>query len=343
MFFLWFFGVGSVDGFRSAFRFAPRSVLPVSPFSPSFAPPFRFVCSFGRVVEVVRAAVFGAGRLACRLAWRCVGAFVVCAVFVSSCSWALSVVSGFPFSSFGVSSVLSVSAGRGAFPVLRALGAGCGCGVVSSRPSFRVVVQCCRLVCVFLIGVSVSAFRLSCRRWRLVPPPRVGVSCRRIDVGVLFVRRLVSVLSCCAVFVSSFSRAVSSASRRCRHSVRVRPVGRVVWRRVWRRVVGAWRHGGAWLLDVGGAMFVATWRVVDRAVGGSVMPCRVAECAVSGTRNGTHGGTGSERVMRRFCQLVLAVCRTVAASWMDAGGRCAVGVVVVSSACLFFFLASRIG
>lgn len=44
--------------------------------------------------------------------------------------------------------------------------------------------------------------------------------------------------------------------------------------------------------------------------------------------------------MRRFCQLVLAVCRTVAASWMDAGGRCAVGVMVaaaVSSACLFFF------
>lgn len=86
VFFLWFFGVGIVDGFRSAFRFAPRPVLPVSPFSPSFAPPFRFVCSFGRVVEAVRAAVFGAGRLACRLAWRDVGAFVVCAVFVSSCS-----------------------------------------------------------------------------------------------------------------------------------------------------------------------------------------------------------------------------------------------------------------
>ena len=52
------------------------------------------------------------------------------------------------------------------------------------------------------------------------------------------------------------SRAVSSAFRRCRRSIRTRSVGRVVWRRVWRRVVGAWRYGGAWLLDVGGAMFV---------------------------------------------------------------------------------------
>lgn len=90
VFFLWFFGVGIVDGFRSAFRFAPRPVLPVSPFSPSFAPPFRFVCSFGCVIEAVRAAVFGAGRLACRLAWRDGGAFVVCAVFVSSFSRVVS-------------------------------------------------------------------------------------------------------------------------------------------------------------------------------------------------------------------------------------------------------------
>lgn len=65
MFFLWFFSVGIVDGFRSAFRFAPRPVLPVSPFSPSFAPPFRFVCSFGRIVGrfVWDGAVFGGGAV----------------------------------------------------------------------------------------------------------------------------------------------------------------------------------------------------------------------------------------------------------------------------------------
>ena len=34
---------------------------------------------------------------------------------------------------------------------------------------------------------------------------------------------------------------------------------------------------------------VAVWRVVECAVGGSVMPCRVAERAVSGTRDGTNG------------------------------------------------------
>ena len=178
VFFLWFFGVGIVDGFRSAFRFAPRPVLPVSPFSPSFAPPFRFVCSFGRVVEAVRAAVFGAGRLACRLAWRDVGAFVVCAVFVSSCSWALAVVSGFPFSPFGVSSVLLVSAGR----EVRCLSCECRsgrmrlrCGVVSfSRP-----VLASRL-CLFdwrpvpsrlLLVVAVVPFRVrlvGCVVWRRV-------------------------------------------------------------------------------------------------------------------------------------------------------------------------------
>ena len=111
----------SVHFARFVLRFALRSVL-------------RFVCSFWRIVEAVRAAVFGAGRSACRLAWRDDGAFVVCAVFVSSCSWALAVVSGFPFSSFGVSSVLLVSAGR----EVRCLSCECRsgrmrlrCGVVS--------------------------------------------------------------------------------------------------------------------------------------------------------------------------------------------------------------------
>lgn len=164
--------------FRPVPRFSPRPVLPVSPFSPSFAPPFRFVCSFGRVVEAVRAAVFGAGRLACRLAWRDVGAFVVCAVFVSSCSWALAVVSGFPFSPFGVSSVLLVSAGR----EVRCLSCECRsgrmrlrCGVVSfSRP-----VLASRL-CLFdwrpvpsrlLLVVAVVPFRVrlvGCVVWRRV-------------------------------------------------------------------------------------------------------------------------------------------------------------------------------
>lgn len=146
VFFLWFFGVGSVDGFRPVYRFAPRLAFPVSPFSPSFAPPFRFVCSFWRIVEAVRAAVFGAWRLACRLVWRDDGVFVVCAVFVSSCSWVLEVVSGFPFSPFDVSSVLLVSAGR----EVRCLSCECRSGRMRLR---RGAVPCCRPVCVFLIGV----------------------------------------------------------------------------------------------------------------------------------------------------------------------------------------------
>lgn len=76
----------------SSFRFSPcPSFLSSTRFArfvlrSALQSAFRFVCSFGRVVEAVRAAVFGAGRLACRLAWRDVGAFGVCAVFVSSCS-----------------------------------------------------------------------------------------------------------------------------------------------------------------------------------------------------------------------------------------------------------------
>ena len=123
-------------------------VSPLDPFCP-FRPSPRL--SLRPFVSFVRLGVswggsFGtgrclvAGRLACRLAWRDVGAFVVCAVFVSSCSWALAVVSGFPFSPFGVSSVLLVSAGR----EVRCLSCECRsgrmrlrCGVVSfSRPVF---------------------------------------------------------------------------------------------------------------------------------------------------------------------------------------------------------------
>lgn len=46
-------------------RFVLRFVLPVSPFSPSFASPFRFVCSFGRIVGrfVWDGAVFGGGAV----------------------------------------------------------------------------------------------------------------------------------------------------------------------------------------------------------------------------------------------------------------------------------------
>lgn len=71
--------------------FVSSFVPPLDPFSrfvlrSALRSALRFVCSFGRIVEAVRAAVFGAGRLACRLAWRDCGAFGVCAVFVSSCS-----------------------------------------------------------------------------------------------------------------------------------------------------------------------------------------------------------------------------------------------------------------
>ena len=62
-----------------------------------------------------------------------------------------------------------------------------------------------RPVCVSLVDVLVLAFRLSCRRWRLASRP----ASRLVSVSRV-VGRLVSALSCCAVFVSSFSRVVSS-------------------------------------------------------------------------------------------------------------------------------------
>lgn len=46
VFFLWFFSVGSVDGFRPAFRSAPRPVFLVSFFAPSLVSFFGSFCSF---------------------------------------------------------------------------------------------------------------------------------------------------------------------------------------------------------------------------------------------------------------------------------------------------------
>lgn len=105
MFFLWFFGVGIVDGFRPAFRSDPRPAFLVSFLAMSLVSFFGSFCPFRPsprlslrpFVSFVRLGVswggsFGtgrclwAGRLACRLAWRDDGAFGVCAVFVSSCS-----------------------------------------------------------------------------------------------------------------------------------------------------------------------------------------------------------------------------------------------------------------
>lgn len=89
-------------------------------------------------------------------------------------------------------------------------------------------------------------------------------------------------------------------SRRCCCSIRVRPVVRVGWR--W---VGAMRGcrdacGMAWCVHA--AVVVAMGDLMMRCVWRSV------RCGTKGeTRGGTHGETGSERVMRRFCQLDLAV------------------------------------
>ena len=88
----------------------------------------------------------------------------------------------------------------------------------------------------------VSAFRLSCRRWRLVSRPvsafcfssRVGVlCCRAFRVGVVLLRRFCQlVFPCRLVF-----------SRRCCCSLCALLVVRVGWR----RAVVALRWGGSWL------------------------------------------------------------------------------------------------
>lgn len=230
VFFLWFFGVGSVDGFRPAFRSASRLAFPVSFLVPSIVPlldpfcPFRssprssvcpafrlFVWAYRRGGSFGTGRCLGAGRLACRLAWRDVGAFVVCAVFVSSCSWALAVVSGFPFSPFGVSSVLLVSAGR----EVRCLSCECRsgrmrlrCGVVSfSRP--------------------VLASRLCLLDWRPVPS-------RLLLVVVVALFGLVSSgVSCGGVFSVVWAlavwRCVVAECGRCGVAMGVAMF--VVWRR----------------------------------------------------------------------------------------------------------------
>lgn len=113
-------------------------------------------------------------------------------------------VSGFPFSTFGVSSVLLVSAGR----EMRFLSCECRSG------------------------------RNAVAMWRRLVSRPVWAS--RV-VGCL---RVVSSFLAAAILVVAVV------------PFRVRLVGCVVWRRVWRRVVGAWRRGGVWLLDVG----CAVWR-----------------------------------------------------------------------------------
>lgn len=136
--------------------------------------------------------MFGAGRLAYRLAWRDGGAFAVCAVFVSSCSWALAVVSGFPFSSFGVSSVLLVSAGR----EVRFLSCECRSGADAVAMWRRLVFSSrvgvpCRLVCFSsLPSLYSDSFRRACRvaaclasgRWSVAVWWCVVAGCGRCDV-----------------------------------------------------------------------------------------------------------------------------------------------------------------
>ena len=63
--------------------------------------------------------------------------------------------------------------------------------------------------------------------------------------------------------------------------------------------VAAWRC--AWC---GGG---TAWRVVERAVGGSMMSCRAAWCVVSGTRGGTHGEMKGETIIAPFLSARLGI------------------------------------
>ena len=178
-------------------------------------------------------------------------AFAVCAVFVSSCSLVRVGVSVFfSFFSFGVSSVLLVSAGREVrcltlltrFARLRSSlrslsGVGCGCGMVSSCFSFRFS---SRVGVSFVVSALASRPSASCRRF--VPS---GRCLRLVSAGV----------SCRCCFVATFLSARFPVSSRL-HSVAAVALfvfvpsgvsdGGVfvaVW--VWRRsVVAAWRCGG---------------------------------------------------------------------------------------------------
>mgnify|MGYP003370878717 FL=1 len=150
------------------------------------------------------------------------------------------------------------------------------CFVAASRFSSRLIVSCWRLVRVSWVGVLVSAlaFRFSFRfSSRLVSAFRV-------------VGRLVSALSCCAVLVSSFSRVISSCL--------VATVALFVFVSlcVSDGVGSLWRCGEAGRGCRGAGDMGVAWRYAMRggvAWRGSVMPCRAAECAVSGTGGGTHG------------------------------------------------------
>ena len=140
----------------------------------------------------------------------------------------------------------------------------------------------------------VSAFRLSCRRF--VCRVGVGVSslvlCRRsasrLVSAFCVVGRFVSVLSCCAVFVSSCSRVVSSF-------LAAAVVLCVLFSSCVSDGVGPlWRCGGAVRGCRGAGDMGVAWRYAMRggvASGGSVIPCRAAWCAVSGTCGGTYGET----------------------------------------------------
>lgn len=96
-------------------------------------------------------------------------------------------------------------------------------------------VSCRRPVCVSWVNVLVLAFRLSCRRWRLASRP----ASRLVSVSRV-VGRLVSALSCCTVFVSSFSRVISS----CLVAAVVLCV--FVSSCVSDGIGSLWRYGGAW-------------------------------------------------------------------------------------------------
>lgn len=203
------------------FRSSPRSSLRFS-----FRPSFRlFVWACRKAVRLRR----GVRLVACRggVAWR-----LPCAPFLSArvrwCVWA----SRFSFRSSRLVSRLFCSFRRGERCVASLFS-------LASLVSVRHFARClgwdavavwCRPVSRF-VSRPVLASRLSCRRWRLVLPPRVGVSCRRVDVCVLcrrasrvgvvlsrrfcqlcFPCRLVFTLSLRLLFSCSFRRACRMAA-----------------------------------------------------------------------------------------------------------------------------------
>lgn len=176
-------------------------------------------------------------------------------------------------------------------------------GVVLFLVSF--LVPCWRLVC--RVGVGVSSLRLV-SAFRAVG----SMSASRVD------GRLVSVLFCRAVFVSSVSRVVSSSLCRCGCSFRVRSVGRVGWRRVRSRLgVASWRCGGVAVWRCGVAWRrvcrcawrggVAVWRC------GDVVSCG-AWCGVSGMGGGANGETRGGTMIAPFLSARFGRSRIVLSS-----------------------------